>query len=603
MIPSQKEILAIHSRECRPDFNKDLFERSTEKIVECLQKVIQSICVESVYFSIKVSNFEVVTDYNRIKEIMYDYGEMYKSRNKNKSKDNMYDYIDIKPTNFIILLVTYDLSAKGETLRLTVPIGVPMIVNKYYMNLQGNLYLPQLQIVDASTYNNSLSKSKYQSVTLKTLSPPIRMYRHTIKLMTTDLLWVNATYFDLNAFRKTSRSFKYILAKYGFMGTFQFLGLEGIYVYDEAHMPPMDDNFYIFHNKDNPIFKTNNPKVGVYIQVSKYLYDNDVVTQNMVVTLLEATGLLDTFDDILTVGFWRRALGNDFKSDTVEKGLSILASFEGILDIITKETLHLPPEMKENMYCLLKWMVCEFSSLRAKDNLNILTKRIRIAEYIAALYATKLNTGLYRMPDIGQRVTIDMIRKAINIDPMHLIKEIAKCSLITFDNIVTDCDSTEITKFSVKGQSGLGDNNSKSIPWAYRYSHESYLGVVDLDATSASDPGVTGIICPNAKLYDGSFSEFEEPNEWPMMYKKLLDEFHRLCNVKNALFMKNAVTGEDVRDQVETVNMILDMTADNLRLIDDIMNERSVNTRICPFVDIRDGRLILQPVDIVNTKI
>ena len=364
-INNQRELLSRFTKEYRPDFNPDLFDRSTDKIIEYLKKVIQSICVNGVYFSINVTNFEVVTDYGRIKKIMYDYGEAYKSRNKNKTKDNIYDYIDIKPTDYILLMVSYDLTDKGNKISLTVPIAVPMIVNKYYMNLQGNLYLPLLQIVDASTYNNSLSKSKYQSIVLKTLSPPIRMYKHSTKLVTTDLQWLTANYFDLNAFKKTSRALKYILAKFGFVGAMQFMGMDGIYLYEAGTEPATDENFYVFYNKDNPITRMNNPRVGMYVQVSKYLFDNDVVTQSMVVTLLEASGCLDVFNDVATVDFWRRALGSDFKSDTVEKGMSILTSFEGVLDIVTKDTLRLPDEFKSDMYGMLKWMICEFSALRA----------------------------------------------------------------------------------------------------------------------------------------------------------------------------------------------------------------------------------------------
>ena len=151
----------------------------------------------------------------------------------------------------------------------------------------------------------------------------------------------------------------------------------------------------------------------------------------------------------------------------------------------------------------------------------------------------------------------------------------------------------------------MGDNNSKSIPWAYRYSHESYLGIVDLDATSPSDPGVTGIICPYTKLYDGSFSEFEEPNTWKDMYKKLLDEFHRLIGVKESIIMKATATGKEPDlEKLESVDLVLAMTEDNMRLVNDILNERSVNTLVCPIIDLnQDGMIVLKPIDIPPTNL
>lgn len=600
MITNQKELLAYHSDYYRPEFNHELFDRNTDEIVEDIKKVILSICNRGTYFSINVLKFEVVKDYSKIKEILHNYGEKYKNRNKDKTNENIYDYIDIKPTSFILLMVTYELIAKEERAVVTVPIAIPMFVNKYYLNIQGNLYLPQIQIVDASTYNNSLSNSKSSSVVLKTLSPPIRLYKKSTKLISLEKEVVNTTYYDLNAFRKISRSFKYILAEYGWNGAFQFLGLEGITVYDEAHKPYPNPEFYIFHNADNITMKKCSAKVDVYVQVPKFLYDNDTVTQNMVVTIIDSSIWLTHFEEIFSIDFWRRALGADFKSDTVEKGIGILTSFKGILDNITKETLHLPPELKDNIFCLLKWMVCEFSALRGKDNLNILTKRIRIAEYIAAMYASKLNLAFYRIPDIGQRVTIESLRKVVVTDPMYLIKQVCKSNLVSFRDIVTDCDATEVTKYSIKGQSGLGDNSSNSIPVIYRYPHESKFGIIDMDATSAGDPGVTGIICPMTKLYGGShsFSEFDEPNSWPETYAKLLDEYHRVTGVKEAIILRSRVLGEDNSEQLAVTQQVLDLTAANINMIVEILKKNSVDGRISPFINLtEDGRIDLALIE------
>lgn len=595
MFKSQEELLAFHSKHYRPDFNDELFERRTEDIVEDVKKVILSICSEGTYFSIKVLNFEVIDDYSRIKKILYDYGEEYKSRNKNKSKDNMYDFIDINPTIFLLLMTTYELIAKDERAVITVPIAIPKFVDKYYIDILGNKYLPQMQMVDASTYNNALTKSSSQSVVLKTLSPPIRLYKRNTQLLTVDLIYVDTTYYDLNAFKKTSRSFKYINAEYGLNGGMQFLGLQEIYIYDEAHRPDPDPDHYLFHNKDNITMKKYySAKIDVYVRVPKFLFDNDVVTQNMVVTIIDSTVWLEDFNSIFDVDFWRKALGADFKSNTVEKGLGILTSFKGILDNVTKDILHLPPELKENMFCLLKWMICEFSALRNKDNLNILTKRLRLSEYIAAMYAKKLNQSVYRIPDMGKKVTIASLKRIVNTEPMLLIRNLANNQLIIFRDIVTDCDAIEATKYSIKGESGIGDNNSKSIPSIYRYPHESHFGIIDLDATSASDPGVTGIICPMTKLYNGSFSEFEEPNTWPDMYANLLDNYHKLTGRKEAIILRGKITGKVDQEELDVTSQILDITANNINTVVEMLRQNSIDGKICPIIDLnQDGKIDL----------
>lgn len=594
MFKNQQDLLAFHSQNYRPEFNKELFERRTEDIVEDVKKVILSICSEGTYFSIKILNFEVVDDYSRIKKILYDYGEEYKSRNKNKSKDNMYGFIDTSPTIFLLLMATYELIARDERAVMTVPIAIPKFVDKYYIDVLGNKYLLQMQMVDASTYNNNLTKSKSQSVVLKTLSPPIHLYKRETELLTVDLIYVPTTYYDLNAFKKTSRSFKYINAEYGFEGAMRFLGLEGIYVYDEAHRPDPDPDHYLFHNKDNiTMRKYYSANVDVYVRVPKFLFDNDVVTQNMVVTIIDSTIWLDDFNSIFTADFWRKSLGADFKSATVEKGLGILTSFKGILDNVTKDVLHLPPELKDNIFSILKWMVCEFSALKNKDNLNILTKRLRIAEYIAAIYATKLNHAVYRLPDMGKKVTITSLKQVVSTDPMYLIRELVKDQLSVFRDVVTDCDAIEATKYSIKGQSGIG-NNSKSIPDIYRYPHESHFGIIDLDATSASDPGATGIICPMTKLYNGSFSEFEEPNTWPEMYAKLLDEYHKMTGRKEALILRGKVTGKVDQEALDVTSQILDVTANSINMVVEMLKAHSTTGKICPIINLnKDGKIDL----------
>lgn len=599
MFKNQRELVSLFSSDYRPEFNDDLFRRRDDDIMNAIKQVIRSICSKGTYFTIKVLDFETIYDYSRIKQIMHDYGEEYRNRNKNKSDDNMYDFIDIKPTTYNILMVTYELTAKDDVAVVSVPICVPRFVNKYYMNIQGNLYLPQLQLVDGSTYNNSLTNSKHQSITLKTLSPPIRIYKRSTQLLTVDKRLVDTTFFDLNAFTKTSRSFKYVMAEYGMYGALRFLEIEGISVYNEHNKPEPTPDMYLFHNNTN----IKNPgKVDVYIQVPKFLFDNDVVTQNMVVSIMDSTNLLDQFDSLFDPNFWKRALGADFDADTVEKGIGILTSFKGILDDITKDILRLPMDMKRDMFCVLKWMISEFSALRAKDNLNILTKRVRLSEYIAAIYATRLNHAVYRIPDMGQRVSIEGLKKIVVTDPMYLIKQLPKTQLIPFRDIVTDCDATEATKFTIKGQSGLGDNNSKSIPEIYRYPHESHFGILDLDAVSAGDPGVSGIICPMTKLYEGgAFSDYMEPVTWDRHYYKLLDKYHKLTGQKEVIKIRRMLTGrvyDDDDEELSVINQVLDITSNSIATVENMLKQNSKDGRICPIINLNeDGKIDLTLIE------
>jgi hypothetical protein len=589
MIFNPRERLAEFSDNCRPAFNEELFSRRTEDIVQEVKNVILSICNRGTYFSIKVLDFELVEDYAKMMELLHAYEETYKNRNKNKTNENKYDFIEIKRSEFVLLVVTYEVTVKEETAILKTLICIPRVVDKYYLYISGNYYLPQMQVVDASTYNNTLSSSKTSLVVLKTLSQPIRMYRRTARLTTTEKDIVEATYFDLFAFNKSARSFKYIFAEFGFMGGMNFLGISGITFSNTC--PAFDKDFYVFHNMDNVRSKKFIPKVDLYVRVPRFLFDNDTVTQNAVVAVLDSSvWLRESFEEIYSTEFWKISLGADFHSATVEKGEGIMTSFRGMLDISTKESIHLPEDMKQTIFHLVKWMVAEFSHLKAKDNLNILTKKLRVAEYMASLYAAKLNAGIYRITDIGKKITIDSLRKALVTDPMCLIKQISKCSLVGFKNIVTDVDATEALKFTVKGQSGLGDNSSNSIPMIYRHTHESYPGIVDLNTASATDPGVTGIICPTAKTYNGFFSEFEEPNFWPETYANLLEEYHRMVGQREIMILKSRIDNV-VDENIRAMDDLLKMAETNIDRVASL-EQKSIDGHIDPVVN-TDGSIDL----------
>lgn len=91
-------------------------------------------------------------------------------------------------------------------------------------------------------------------------------------------------------------------------------------------------------------------------------------------------------------------------------------------------------------------------------------------------------------------------------------------------DMVNDLDSTVALKYTYKGISGLGEDGSKVQP-IYRYVDPTHVGILDLDASSGSDPGMSGMICPMTKMYGDSFTKYDEPNGWSKEYAKLEKKF------------------------------------------------------------------------------
>ena len=530
---SQGQIIHDYDNEYREKFNEELFVRSDNDIIEELKKVILS-CQRDKFFTLKVDSFTVVEDYNEINNILFKYDEQFK--NKNKRKENQYQYINLKDSDIKLLIVRYYIAIKDDYEYVNVIIAIPRIVNKYYFRISGNIYSAMYQIVDASTYNNSTSNSKKHSVTLKTMFMPIRLYRNFQPLKTTNGETIKTTFYLSRIFNKSLGALKYILAKYGLYGAFDMLG---IYCVTLTQEDPHDENVYTFMKND------------IFINVPKMIFDADAVVQSLVATLYKSIIKDTVYENMFTIEYWIRSISLEFNNNSLEKGISILDSLESIYDISTRESIRLPEEEKSNIYLILRWMIREFSNLKTKDNLDISIKKIRCSEYIASLYAMKISKGIYRVSDMAKKASKDSIRRAISTVPMYLLGAITKCKLVNYVNMVNDIDALTALKFTYKGISGLGESNNSSIPDIYRTLNISHLGRIDPDSSSATDPGVTGTICPLTTIYNGSFSDFQEPNYWEKEFSEIMNNYKAATGRKEAIIFKKEILKQEISSDDE----------------------------------------------------
>lgn len=581
--PHIKEFLRDFNKETRQEFNKFWFNRSDDSIIEGIEKVILS-CQRDKYFTLRVLSFRVVKDYEEIQRLLQ---AKYAGKTKNGKKlDNPYDYINLRDSDICLLIVRYyiKINRPADQIRIDpktkqpeklegeeeVLIAIPRYVNKYYFKIQGNYYAPMFQIVDGSTYNNCTSNSKAQTVTLKTRFMPIKMYREYYEL--TDITTeqpVKCCLYTTYIFSKKTDCCKYLLGRYGFYGTVELLELENIFIGNEIID---NDNYYNFRCKDK----------YTVVSVPKMLFE-DQVTQSLVFTLCKAINKYENWTDIYDPRFWNKSLGGDFMSATLDKGIPVLDSLESIYDIRTRESIRLPDEDKCDVYHILRWMMREFSQLRMKDNLDISTKRARMADqYIDCLYAMKLSRGIYRTSDKGKSVKYTDVKKAIDIDANYILSVINKSNLINYVNGVNDNDAEIALEYTYKGISGLGDQGSGSaVPIIYRTVHPSHLGRVDLDSSSASDPGLTGSICPMADVCeDGSFSDYQEPNFWKDNFTNMINEYNSLMGItqvielrKNLGLTYDYVKDDMVRETLSTYQKLVPLLIDLDGKIDYTINE------------------------------
>ena len=516
----------------RPKFNKKLFSRSDDEIVRHLMNIIKS-CEREMevgnYFTIRVEDFQIIDNYEEVNSILQKYQEININRSSKLKgvTDNRYDFIDLKESDLKLLIITYYIEAYDGKERFEEIVAYPRVVDKFYFKINGNIRSAMYQIVDASTYNNGTSSSKKPMDVFKTIFQPIRVFRNLTTQTTIDGEEVPLVTYDADIFKKSVEMSKYIFAKMGLIRGLQFLGLDGIIRITDQ--PERNENNYTFLPK-----KSSN----IYITVPKFVLQNNLMVQHVVDTLCtEFTRKFAVLPFIFYREYWIDALGRHFNLATPQdKGNSVLSSLEFIYDINTREQLRLPECEKSNIYQIFRWIMNEFGSLSRKNNLDTSIKRMRCGEYVAALYAPKLSKGIYRLSDMGSKVDLRAIKRALLIDPMHLINEITKSSLINFRDMMTDNDSYLAIKYTYKGVSGIGESGSSAIPDIYKYIHVTNLGIVDLDSSSPSDPGVSGCLVPLLKLYDNDyFTDFQEPCTWREELGHLRDEYMKKVALKEVM--------------------------------------------------------------------
>lgn len=546
---NQAELMAHYNEDCKPKFNERLFVKKDEDIIRELKNVILS-CQRDQFFTIKVVKFEEVDDYFEIQRLLRDYEENYsrKSKSSSRKRENSYDYINLKDSDIKLLIVTYFISIKGVSRYLNVYIAVPRVINKFYMRLSGSIYSAMHQIVEASTYNNTTStNSKSHRVVLRTILANVNLYRKNVNIKRSDKTTMKCIYYLANVFSKPLPAMKYLLAKFGYYGTLKMFNFSTDYI-QITEYDPKDEDLYTFSKKDD-----------VFISTPKYLFDNDAVLQSLVYTVYQAVIRNTQAKDMFSQEFWIRSLGLNFNNDSIEKGLSVLDSIEHVYDITTHRLIMLPEHVKANIYTLLKWMMCEFSNLRVKDNLDLATKRIRFAEYVAAMYSFKLSKGIYRIADLGNRADIDSVTKAINIAPMFLIEEMQKSTLVNYRDMVNDSDSFAALKFTYKGIAGIGEKSSNSVPVVQKMVNTSHLGRVDLNTSSNSDPGMSGILCPFADINEDGFfdKDFKEPMFWEKEFAELADNYRKMQGIREIYKFKESLGIKEEKYDDKTIDGLL----------------------------------------------
>lgn len=548
-----EQMLSMYNDHHAIPFNEKLFERDDNAICEQILRVIKK-CERSKFFTIKLNSYQIIEDPEEVYNTLYNYEQARIDRSKQPDQENPYDYISIKDSDIKLMVINYIIGVKDKYSDLQVLIMVPRYVEKYCFRIQGNYYMPMFQIVDGSTYNNANTNAKNNTVTQKTVFTPIKIFRFHDTIQTVDGETLNIVLYSI-IMNKLVPAFKYLLAKYGLIGTFELSKISCISVINNK--PEPDDNYYVFE------------KSGIYLTVPKVIYNNDHLIQSLIHTIYHCIYKDTKYEDMFSVEYWISILDSSNHQYSREKGERSLESLEGSYDITTQECIRLPEEDKDNVYKIILWMIRHYSELMVKDNLDVSLKRVRHPdEYVASLYAMRLITGIHRISSHGHRAKIDTIRKAINIPPNYLLTQISKCSLVNYNNLVNEDDGMASIKMSYKGISGIGEKNVNNVSDNQRRIHPSNMGIIDTCSSGNSDPGMTGNLTPFCDIDEhGFFREFQEPNNWEEKFSKLMGEYKSITGMKEVAIFKNRVLGVDNSDEIQMLQESEDITQELIQIV------------------------------------
>lgn len=495
------------------DINKDIIKLRQEELAPFIVKAFKTIECKNV----KIKRWELITDENK-----FDPNLINVKHIKNKKNKKFIRRMAMNDSRYDLLKITYELRGLDEnrmmaTREFTVDLLLFKRINNYYYQLSGKKYMPLFQLVDASTYTTK------NHLINKTLVQPITLSRDNTKIITVTGEEYYAPVYYLSIFKGCINPLYLYLGTIGYENTMNYMQMTDIIKVE---------NFRKYSKEKEYCFTSPG---GLYVKVIKYFFDNDLFVRFMTASLINVTSKVSTMQEVMDINEWTVHLGYEMTKDLktpmskdktkiFEKGKSTIFSFNRILDEITQDNLRLSYYNKSSAFAVLRWMLRNYSELKAKDNMNLLNKRIRCNEVMAAYVIKRMSTRMNKFMAIKNGTqTLEDCETLVKMDKDFVIRSImgAKSSLFRSDSSVNDQDLFTALKYTVKGIGAMGETSSNSINDKYRGLHLSYIGRLDLNSSSSSDPGLSGSLTPFVKLYGQFFSEGKEPETWDKNFKRM----------------------------------------------------------------------------------
>ena len=457
---------------------------------------------------------------NNMKYLGYHYDDSiktYKDLNLGKKKSTSYKkIISIYPTYARKCVFEFELqnfnqqTGKMDKIYMEAPMYIPLYIDDYHFYIHGNKYIPPYQITDAITYSN-----KSNIIVLKTKTRAIKLARERRGQAISDLFGNKYTSCYIYYLYMSSKKVPFLLyyfAYFGFKNTLIYFGADRfLKFYNSSPIEPDDKNYWF--------------KFGtMFFSVDKESFDKYYNLREFIFTLLECQKRNMGQEEIENVIRWKIILGATIsESNALEKGEGLVRTLKISLDHRTIKNIEniVGGAPKTNMWSVIRWMFLKFSSLSNKSN-SLLNKRIRVSEWLIDPFLKETYKKLYRYLSTSEKSRdmnrlIDIVRCPEGLligaicgkNKRSLSLDIAKYSSNTNDNSIL-----EAVTWTAKGPGSPASSESSGSGGAlFRVFNPSYVGRIDLYASSNSDPGSGGHLTLHCKIDTKTLTFEKYPEE------------------------------------------------------------------------------------------
>lgn len=514
-----------YESEFNDEFINSSFDISIEELVNIVMHDFESV------ENIKILSVRTVLDQDEIDYNRHNININYKKKHL--------DRIDIPKNKFIAenrygemifqIQITTNLSQQIIEKRILIPVE-----HDGFYRINSKNWKAIWQLCDASTY------TQRGKITLKSRMPIIIYQTKNRKgYDTTGREWSFTSYsyaLDTKSKRRgAKKKTKFInpmmifAAKMGMHRAIEFFGLKDITsLVEEVDQDLLGE--YTYFQLDT-----------IFVRVSTEILEMYPYVQSVVCMLkdtsnrdfpVEWTHLNDKEYWICRIGYIGSIKNKNILSFR-DKGYTTIHMIERLLDNVTILNLRLPDIYKENIYMLLYWIITNFDQLRTRNNIDMNNKRIRKNEYIVlSSLGKKIAENINKLIEKKSKSksnTMDTLLEMFNFSSDIILSGMKNLSdVVKSDDLVNDMTFLQDLAYSSKGPNSLGESSSKLISAKFRYIHPSHLGILDLNVSSNSDPGMSGAFVPFVKLYDGYyFNPEHEPCTARYEFEKSLYEYRK----------------------------------------------------------------------------